>query len=78
MFARCIIEVEAKLNIVIVWILAKTYPSNLIVISLLLENPKIRHPITNVSRSISSQEYSGNTASSWVILITLVSGSGPF
>ena len=50
------IEVEAKLNIVIVWSPAKTNPSNLIVISLLLENPRMRHPITDINRSISSQE----------------------
>jgi hypothetical protein len=55
------IEVEAKLNIVIVWSLAKTYPSNLIVISLLLENTRIRHPITDINMSIPSQERSGNT-----------------
>jgi len=60
------IEIEAKLNVVIVWSLAKTYPSNLIVISLLLENPRMRHPITDINRS------------SWGILITLVSGSRPF
>jgi len=50
------IEIEAKLNVVIVWSLAKTYPSNLIVISLLSKNPRIRHPITDINRSISSQE----------------------
>ena len=72
------IEVEAKLNIVIVWSLAKTYPSNLIVISLLLENPRIRHPITDINGSISSKNRVEILLLAVGILITLVSRSRPF
>ena len=72
------IEVEAKLNVVIVWSLAKTYLSNLIVISVLLKNPRIRHPITDINGSISSKNRVEILLLAVGILITLVSRSRPF